>query len=242
MRPARLDSILAARGMNKSSPSVATTAATLAALARDLPVQNVVLAAAGIAMLGGVIQAAGAATGVPFGFFSYTPHIGPCFRGVLSWAMPLVWVAVLLNSRGVGRLMLRPWRKLKNYGFWLIGLTVALTLVFVAMMDPFAAAIRHYWIWDRTSLPFTWQGTPASDFLGWAVGSLLIQAFVTPALVKRRPPVAKSRPDYHPLVAWELAIVLFTAAALANRLWVAGVFGLLAGTTALIFSFRGARW
>jgi uncharacterized membrane protein len=221
---------------------LATTAATLAALARELPAQNVAMAAAGIAVIGTIIHAAGAATGIPFGFFTYTKSIGPCFRSDFAWAMPLLWVTVILNSRGVGRLMLRPWRKVKNYGFWLIGLTVALTLVFVASLDPYAANVRHYWIWERTNLPFTWEGTPASDFLGWAVGALLIQAFVTPALIKRRPSGGKSKPDYHPLFTWVLAMILFSVAALANRLWLAGGFGVLAVAVTLIFSLRGARW
>src|SRR5881296_2683237 len=46
---------------------VAATATTLAALARQLPGQNVILAASIIAVIGGAVQSLDARTGIPFG-------------------------------------------------------------------------------------------------------------------------------------------------------------------------------
>ena len=77
--------------------------------------------------------------------------------------MPLIWVVVILNSRGVARLILRPWRKIRNYGFWLIGLTAALTMLFDLAFDPFASRVKHYWLWVPTKLPLTWQGAPGNN-------------------------------------------------------------------------------
>jgi len=73
--------------------------------------------------MGGAVHALGATMEIPFGPFQFGPEAGPQLFKTLPWAMPLIWVAAILNSRGVVRLILRPWRKIRSYGFWLIGLT-----------------------------------------------------------------------------------------------------------------------
>jgi len=84
--------------------------------------------------------------GIPFGPFLFGVEAGPQLFKTLPWAMPLIWVVAVLNSRGVVRLILRPWRKLRSYGFWLIGLTAALTMLFDLAFDPFASRVKHYWL------------------------------------------------------------------------------------------------
>ena len=65
---------------------------TIAALARQLPLQNVLLAAFVIAVFGGAAHAVGALTGIPFGPFTFTENAGPEIFKTLPWAMPLLWV------------------------------------------------------------------------------------------------------------------------------------------------------
>jgi len=69
-------------------------------------------------------------------------------------------VVTILNSRGVARLILRPWRKTRRYGFWLIGLTAALALVFDLGLEPFATRVKSYWLWSPTKLGLSWYGAP----------------------------------------------------------------------------------
>ena len=149
-------------------------ACTITALARRLPLQNVLLAVFIIAVLGGAVHALGAITGIPFGPFEFGESIGPQVFKTLPWAVPLIWVLAILNSRGVARLILRPWRKISAYGFWLIGVTAALTLLFDFALEPFASRVKHYWLWTPTKFPVTWQGRRWSNFLGWAAVSVLI--------------------------------------------------------------------
>jgi len=215
-------------------------ASTVVSLAGQLPAQNVALAATIVAGMGGMIHVIGALTGIPFGPVTYGAETGFKLVGGLPWFMPLLWVVVILNARGVSRLILRPWRKLRVYGYWLIALTAVLTLVFVLGLEPFATRARHYWFWQATKLPVDWYGAPLSDFLGWAVAALLILAFSTPALMKKRP--SKSYPEYHPLIVWTSIEILFIASSFSQHLTTAAAASAIACVAIIPFAVRGARW
>jgi uncharacterized membrane protein len=230
----------ASGGECASAVLVLAFAATLVSLSGQLPAQNVLLAAVIIGLIGGGIHALGAVTGIPFGPVIYPPSSAPMIFNTLPWYFPMLWVVVILNSRGVARLILRPWRKLRVYGFWLMGITALLTLIFVLGLEPFATRSQHYWIWTRTKLPLDWHGAPLSDFLGWLVTTLLILAFSTPSLMKKRP--AKSTPDYHPLIVWLSINLLFIAGSVSQHLWSAVVAGAIACVAVIPFAIRGARW
>src|ERR1035438_9592397 len=121
---------------------VLTTATLIASLSRQLPGQNVILASIIIAFIAGAVESLGALTAIPFGPDVYTEHIGQQLFYPLPWAVPLIWVAVILASRGVARLTLRPWRKTSNYGFRLIGLTTALVVLLDLGLEPFAVRVK----------------------------------------------------------------------------------------------------
>ena len=242
--------VLAANGLSLDLPGqpgwpealliLLATVSTITALARQLPLQNVLLAAFVIALMGGAVHALGVTMGIPFGPFMFGAEAGPQLFKTLPWAMPLIWVVAILNSRGVVRLILRPWRKIRSYGFWLIGLTAVLTMLFDLAFDPFASRVKHYWLWMPTKFPLTWQGAPLVNFLSWAVVALLMLAFVTPALINKNP--ARRAPDFHPLAVWLGAILLFGIASAMHGMWVAvaldGTIAVLAAT----FAIRGGRW
>jgi uncharacterized membrane protein len=215
-------------------------AGTIAALARQLPLQNVLLAASVVALLGGAVHALGGATGIPFGPFLFGADAGPQLFKALPWAMPLVWVVAVLNSRGVVRLILRPWRKTRNYGLWLIGLTAVLATLFDLAFDPFASRVKHYWLWMPTKFPVTWQGAPVVNFMSWAVVTLLMLVFITPALINKNP--HRSTTDYHPLAVWLGGIVLFGFASAAHGMPVAVVVDGIIAVGVATFAIRGGRW
>jgi len=216
-------------------------ATTLFALARSLPAQNVITAAALIMLISGVAQLISSGTGIPFGSCVYTERMGPRLFGLLPWPVPLIWTVAILNSRGVARLILRPRRKVGKYGFWVIGLACLLTVVFDASLEPFASTINLYWLWEVPKNLPTWQGVPLTDFLGWAVTTLIILAFVTLWLINKQPP-RKSPPDYHPLIVWLVLTLLPCFGAAMHHLWWAAGFTLAASLTVAGFAWRGARW
>jgi uncharacterized membrane protein len=231
--------------VNSAAPEVVllltATAGTIFSLERQLSMQNVLLAASVIALIGGGISALGAISGIPFGPFTFTSELGPQIFHKLPWAMPLIWIVTILNSRGVARLILRPWRKTKTYGFWLIGLTAILVLLFDFAFDPFASRIKHYWFWTATKFPLTWQGAPLVNFLGWGIVTLLILAFVTPALINKQLS-RRSAPDFHPLCVWLGGILIFGIACAQNGLWPASAVDAVIGIVTIVFAVRGARW
>jgi uncharacterized membrane protein len=217
------------------------TASTVVALVRRLPMQNVLWAALIIAVTGGTAHALSEITDLPFGPFVFGPEAGPQLFKSLPWPVPLLWVFTLLNSRGVARLILRPWRKTKTYGFWVIGFTTALVMLFDFALDPFASHVKHYWLWTPTKFPVTWLGAPLVNFVSWAVVALLMLAFVTPLLINKRPR-GKSSPDYHPLGLWLGALLLFGSASALQGLWPAVAVDAGIGVVTAVFAIRGAGW
>jgi uncharacterized membrane protein len=242
--------VLAANGLSFNPPGkpgwpeavliLLAATGTITALARQLPLQNVLLAAFVIALVGGAVHALGVTMGIPFGPFIFGVEAGPQLFNTLPWAMPLIWVIAVLNSRGVARLILRPWRKIRSYGFWLIGLTAALTMLFDFAFDPFASRVKHYWLWMPTKFPVAWQGAPLVNFLSWAVVVLMMLALVTPALINKNP--VRRGPDFHPLAVWLGAILLFGIVSAEHGMWTSvaldGAIAVLPAT----FAIRGGRW
>jgi len=220
---------------------VLAAAATLTALWRRLPLQNVGLAAGGIALVSGAFSALGVRTGLPFGAFVYGSASGPLMFKTVPWAIPLLWMFIVLNSRGMARLMLRPWRKNKNYGYRVIGLAAVLVLLFAVALEPFAFRVKQLWLWLPTALPLTWQGVPIINFVAWGFITCLILFFISPALIVKKPR-SKTGPELHPFCLWLGGIALFAAGCAARGLWAATIVDAAIGIAAGIFAVRGAMW
>lgn len=216
-------------------------AATMLALARTLPVQNVLTVTALIILFSAGADLLNANFRIPFGARAYTGALGLEFFG-LPWPVPLIWAAAILNSRGVARLILRPWRKTSKYGLWVIGLTAVLTMVFDAALEPFATRANVWWIWTMPASVPAWQSAPWCNFLAWAVVTLLILAFVTPWLINKQPRARSSPPDYHPFCLWLLLNLLPVIGDAAHRLWLPAAVGLILTATVTTFALRNAKW
>ena len=218
-----------------------TAASTVTALARRLPLQNVLLAAFVIAITGGAAHALGTTTSIPFGPFTFSPTAGNELFKTLPWSVPLIWVVAILNSRGVARLILRPWRKMSTYGFWLMGLTTILTVLFDFAFEPFASRVNHYWLWTPTTFPMTWQGVPLSNFLGWLVVSLLIVMLISPTLINKQPRKRHSH-DFSPFAIWVGAIFFFSIACAQHGLLPAAIVNGVVAAIVTVFAIRGGTW
>ena len=211
-----------------------------AAFACQLPLQSVLFAAFITALVGGAAHGLSARTGLPFGPLSFGNTAGPQLFNTVPWTVPLLWVIAIFNSRGVARLMLRPWRRVKTYGFLLMGLTTLLALAFDLALEPFART-KHLWLWEPTKLSLTWHGASPLSFVGWAFVALIILAFIMPYLIRKQPG-NPSAPDFAPLALWLGAIILFAVSAAQSGLWAALVLNIILAGVVAVFSSRGAKW
>jgi uncharacterized membrane protein len=220
---------------------VLTTLVCLIAIARQLPWQNTLLAAAITALIGGLAHGLTARFSLPFGPLVFNETTGAKIFYIVPWPVPMLWIIAVFSSRGVGRLILRPWRKVRSYGFWLIGVTTVLTVAFDFALEPLAAHVQHFWLWRATRIPVTWHDTPLLNFFAWAFVTLLILAFATPALIKKKPG-ERSAPDYLSPAAWFGAMILFAAGCARAGLWDAVIADAVIAVVTLIFTIRGAMW
>ena len=214
-------------------------AATVCTLHQQLPLANVLQAAVLTGVIGAAACGFSSVSGIPFGLIVFRGTAGVGEWNAIPCLIPLFWVVAILNSRGAARLMLRPWRRSRNYGFWLIGLTIGLTLLFVAALEPFARA-RHLWLWLPTRVPAVWHGASPLVFLGWAFVTLLILAFITPMLIRKQPGQPPPT-DTVPAVLWAGMVLWFAIGAGRAGLWSAVEVDALEILCVAFFCWCGAR-
>ncbi|HEV2395054.1 MAG TPA: carotenoid biosynthesis protein [Verrucomicrobiae bacterium] len=231
-------SFFSGRGWPEGLLLVLGAVTTLCGLARQLPTQNVLAVALLIALMGGVAQSLGAFTGAPFGPLACIDRSEPLLFGILPWSIPLIWIVALLTGRGVSRLMFRPWRQSRVYGFWVLGCTVVLAVLLELALDMYARQIKEYGVWKPTGLPVDWYTTAFVNCLGWAVAAAIILVCVTPFLINKRP-AASDAPDYHPLLVWMLFQTLFVTADLKQHLGAAAAVTVAQSFLIAVVAVRG---
>lgn len=157
---------------------------TCSALVRQLPLQNVALALALILVI--------------------TSATLILLRGVKSgsaqlpltvWLVPSFAATVVLVSRGVARLILRPFRDLSVYGLWFLSVTAVLTV-----------ASFKLW-WSLCPTPLRDWSTSIGNFVALVGLALFVAIVITPPLINKRP--GKSPPpDLDPLLVWTLLTIV----------------------------------
>lgn len=196
-------------------------ATTLVNLAARASFQNVLIIGPLTVLFAWVVELMNARSGVPFGPRVFTAELGAYFLGSIPWPMPLVWLVMLLNSRGVARLLLRPFRRATYYGFWLIGVTGLVTALFDVGLEPFAGHARRYWLWQTPPTVLAWHGAPWAGFLGWVAATSILLGFTTPWFITKRP--VPQPLDFHPLGVWALLQLYFAAGCAAHQSWAGAI-------------------
>lgn len=220
----------AAAGWRWLEPLVFVLAAVgaLATLANRLSTQSAVAVAAFIFVFSAVIELMAARSGFPIGRRTFTEALGPKVLGRFAWTMPCVWVAAIVTSRGLARLLMRPFRRLRRYGFWQLGLTGVLTALFDLGLEPFASTARGYWTWQTTAGAWTWHGAPWVGLLGWTASAVIILWFATPWFIAKRAILQGT--DFSPVVLWVSLQLYFAAGCALRGVWSGVVAGVLLGT------------
>lgn len=194
---------------------VLASASLLAALARDLPGQNLMAIGLIAGVIGGTAHALNASLSIPFGPCVYLHNAGQLLFPPLPWSLPVLWLAVFLAARGSAQAMLSHRRRTSNYGLALSALSIALIVGFSLALEPFAQQ-NDLWRWGVTKLPLTWYSAPVTNFLGWGLTGMLILLFCMPFFLVKKP--VPPRTDYLPLGVWcALQLCLLIAAVTAHQ-------------------------
>jgi hypothetical protein len=158
------------------------------------------------------------------------------------WMSAVLWVVLLLNARGMARLILAHRSKHRHHGVHLLGLSLVLLLLMVMAMEPFASTVHHYWLWGKTRLPITWQGVPLSSLFAWCVVGSVASVAATPFLIRKRP-----RPlplTGEPAWLWILMSILFAVGCASADLWPVTGVAILNGVLGIwvaVLAERGRR-
>ena len=117
-----------------------------------------------------IVEAAGVATGVPFGAYAYNDSLGVRVLGV-PVVIPLAWTMMGYPSFVVGRhIAHRGWRAAVAAG--------AALATWDLFLDPQMVDAGH-WTWAGTSGPEL-TGVPVVNFVGWFVVATLMMALLIP--------------------------------------------------------------
>jgi uncharacterized membrane protein len=159
------------------------------------------------------VEVLGAATGIPFGTYSYAHSLGPLLAGV-PLLVPLAWLMMAypcwLMAR---RLLVRP-RPIAA-PIWLTGVTAGAAMAaWDVFLDPQMVAAGH-WTWTdpAPALPGV-AAVPLTNLVGWLVAASVLMCVATTAVRPLARPVPPST-----------ALELVTPVTLLTWAWLGGIVG-----------------
>lgn len=213
--------------------------ALLASLAGRLPLQNALACGAMIGVTAGMVVAVAVHTRFPLGRFEFSDVSGPRLLGLVAWPVPFLWVALLLSSRQCGKLILRPWRRHRHYGWLLLGVSVVLVLLLTLVLEPFGQTVKGWWTWQLPAGTAGWQGAPVALLPAVAVLTALLLLGATMWLIPKRP--TGLPPERTPAVIWLALDLWLTLGCLRAGLPLPAGLGLAAAAGVAWLAWRGHR-
>ena len=138
------------------------------------------------------IEWCGAATGFPFGRYTYTNRFGPML-GIVPLTIPLAWHIVVTNALFVVRLVGANLTR-----FVQAMLTGMACTLYDVVLEPFATVEKHYWLWRQGTIPVT-------NYVAWFVLSSALVFLFAPAASRR------IKLDVRPVAILALTVAIFIA-------------------------------
>lgn len=174
------------------------------------------------AFISGGVEALGAATGFPFGSYSYSGNFGPLLFGLLPLAIPLAWWVVvwplhcLVHSALSGRGLVA----------WVPFVTAGLAVWADLVIEPAATLVRGYWTWEGGGI---YYGVPWTNFAAWYATAFVL-SFLSQVFLPHNP--FKRAELRVPLLVLATTLFTFLLVSLVHGKWpvvlvALGLFGAL---------------
>jgi len=125
-----------------------------------------------------VIETIGVLTGFPYGFFFYTPNLGPKI-GVVPWTVSFGWVPLVIASWALTERHLKAQTSILKKA--LAG-SVIIT-IFDLVLDPGAVALK-FWFWHY---PGAYYNVPVINFFGWLLSGFIGMTIILKLLKTEKP-------------------------------------------------------
>ncbi len=212
--------------------------ATVVALDRRLPLQNILTAAFTVAMLSLLVELLSLKLPIPHR--EYTPNAGPRLFHLVSWISPLLSLVLILNSRGVAQLILLPWRRRPNPGLRTLALAATLAVILELGLEPFAVDVARLWTWTVAHPAPVWYSAPWLNLFLFGIIALIALILATPWLINKAATTAPP-PNSRPLVLWLALALLLAIANFLHGLLAAAIFGLFSTSLITLLALLGSR-
>ncbi len=212
----------------------------LTCLARRLPWQNVAALGLVIFLTSGMMLAVAVKTGFPLGRLNFSTDFGPRLLGFVAWPMPFLWVAVLLASWQCAKVILRPWRRLKGYGWVLLGVSVGLAVLQTLALEPLGHRVKGWWSWTPVERPLSWYGAPPGLLIGTPLLIAALLLLATPWLLPKRP--TGQAPPFEPVLVWLALEGWFALGDLRAGFRLPGGIALVAIVAVGVLAWRGRQF
>ncbi len=183
------------------------------------------------------IEWLGVQYGLFFGHYFYNPDFG-LYIADIPFTIGTAWLMVIATTHALAKPVTMRIRHplLRVLSYSLLGAIAAVVMDLI--LDPVAANIKHYWVWDGDGF---YYGIPMSNFIGWFFIALALH-FILWIGISLKKANANLHQYWQPrmILLYVLMIVMFSIIALINGIIGAPILTITC-MTILLFLYYSSR-
>ena len=128
----------------------------------------------------------------------------------------------MLSARGTARLLLCPFRRAANYGFYVFGVTLFFFIIFSIGFEPVASDVGGFHRWRiESALLENGYLSALYRLISWVCGWGLALILATLFLMKKRPSAAEVTGE--PFRIWFLLNLVCAIGLVSHQIWAAAI-------------------
>lgn len=184
------------------------------------------------------IEWLGVQYGLFFGHYFYNPDFGLYIAGI-PFTIGTAWLMVVATTHALAKPITMRIRQplLQLVSYSLLGAVAAVVMDLI--LDPVAANIKEYWVWDGDGF---YYGIPMSNFIGWFFIALTLHIILWVGIAFKR-----SKNNLHEywqprmILLYVLMIVMFSIISIINGFFGAPMLTITLMAVLLLFYFSSRR-